>query len=75
MALAFVPITDSATMQHMLRLSKKVSEVGQQYAIVTFDIAAAKNFLKAHTIVWQNEGRFGNVVIRLIHVMTAQCHR
>ena len=59
----FTPITDNDTVQHILKLSKKVSEeVGQHYTIVTFDLAAAK---KAYAIVWQNEKEFGDMIIRL----------
>ena len=43
MAPLFAPITDNAIVQHILKLSKEASkEVGQQYTIVTFDLAAAK---------------------------------
>ena len=48
---------------HVLKLSKEATEaVGQQYTIVTFDLAAAK---KAYFITWAQPLHFQNVIIRL----------
>ena len=59
----FAPITESSTVQHILRISQEASkQVGQQYTIVTFDLAVAK---KAYAIVWQNPQEFGNIIIRM----------
>ena len=52
MAPVFFPVTENATIQHILEISQKATEnVGQQFTIVTFDSGAAQ---KAYNIVWQN---------------------
>ena len=57
------PIKENATVLHVLKLSQEATEaVGQQYTIVTFDLAAAK---KAYSITWAQPLRFQNVIIRL----------
>ena len=57
------PITDNATVKHVLKISQEATAaLGQPYTIVTFDLAAAK---KAFEIVWSNPERFGNIIIRL----------
>ena len=44
----FAPVTDNATVQYILRLSQQASkEVGQQFTIITSDLAVAK---KAYNI-------------------------
>ena len=56
------PITENATVQHVLELSKKATQsVGQEYTIVTFDLGVAQ---KAFNIVWQNHVKFGKVIVR-----------
>lgn len=56
-------INENSTVQHVLELSQEASmKVGQQYTIVTFDLAVAK---KAYSIVWQNPRQFGNVIVRM----------
>ena len=63
MAPVLQPVTENATVQHILEVSKKATEnVGQDFTIVTFDLGVAK---KAFNIVWQNHIRFGNVIIRI----------
>ena len=63
MAPIFAPITDSSTVQHILRISQEASkQVSQTYTIVTFDLAVAK---KAYAIVWQNQHEFRNVIVRM----------
>lgn len=57
------PITENATVQHIIRLSQAASrEVNQKYTIVTFDLAVAK---KAYAIVWQDSCAFRDVIGRL----------
>ena len=59
----FAAITDIATGKPLLHLSQETMKlVGQQFTIVTFDLAAAKNALN---IVWQRQQEFKNVVIML----------
>ena len=63
MASVFYPITDNVTVQHILKLSQDASTlVGQQYSIVTFDLAVAK---KAYTIVGQKPDEFKNTIVRM----------
>ena len=67
----FTPITENSTVQHILKLSKAASdEVGQEYTIVTFDLAVAK---KAYAIVWQKPEVFGKVIVRMggFHLLCA----
>ena len=69
MAPVFAPITETATVQHVLKLSQEASgEVGQPYTIVPFDLAVAK---KAYALVWQNQQDFQNVIVRMggFHLM------
>ena len=50
-------------MQHVLEVSQKAIEnVGQELTVVTFDLGVAR---KAFNIVWQNQRRFGKVIIRI----------
>lgn len=63
MAPVFAPVTDNATVQHIMHLSQAASrEVGQQYTIVTFDLAVAK---KAYSLVWQHQQVFSDVIVRM----------
>ena len=63
MAPVFFPITENATIQHVLQISQKeTQDVRQSYTIVTFDLGVAQ---KAYSIIWQNHVRFGNVIIRI----------
>ena len=56
-------VNENATVQHLLETSQEASrKVGQQYTIVTFDLAVAK---KAYSIAWQNPDRFSNVIVRM----------
>ena len=55
-------INENATVQHIIEQSQAASlQVGQQYCIVTFDLAVAK---KAYSLVWQQPD-FKNVIVRL----------
>ncbi|MES9879418.1 MAG: hypothetical protein ABW185_00870 [Sedimenticola sp.] len=57
------PITENATVQHVLKLSQAASkEVGQQHTIVTFDLAVAR---KAYSIIWQNPEMYSDVFVRM----------
>ena len=63
MAPVLFPITENATVQHVLEVSKKATQsVGQEYTIVTFDLGVA---LKAFNIVWQNHVKFGKVIVQI----------
>lgn len=63
LAPVFSPITENSTVQAILQLSQEATrEVGQQYTIVTFDLAVAK---KAYALVWQNQLDFSNIVVRM----------
>ena len=63
MAPVLFPITENATVQHVLEVSKKATQsVGQEYTIVTSDLGVAQ---KAFNIVWQNHVKFGKVIIRI----------
>ena len=56
-------INENSTVQYILDKSLAASqEVGQEYAIVTFDLAVAK---KAYALVWQNSAQFGKVLDRM----------
>ena len=56
-------ITENDTVQEVLVRAKNCAkEYGQDIALVTFDLAAAK---KAYNIVWQKPETFGNVSIHL----------
>lgn len=56
-------INESSTVQHILETSLAAShKVGQEYAIVTFDLAVAK---KAYSLVWQYAERFSKVIVRM----------
>ena len=66
------PITENATVQHVLEVSKQATQsVGQEYTTVTFDLGAVQ---KAFNIVWQNHQKFGKVIIR-IGVLHTICSR
>ena len=55
-------INENTTVQHILETSLTASqEVGQEYAIVTFDLAVAK---KAYSLVWQTPS-FSKVIVRM----------
>ena len=55
-------INENATVQHIIEQSQAASlQVGQQYCIVTFDLAVAK---KAYFLVWQQPD-FENVIVRM----------
>ena len=57
------PITDNATVKHVLKISQEASAaVGLAYTIITLDLAAAK---KAYEILWTYPDRFHNVIIQL----------
>ena len=57
------PITENATVQHILKVSQNASrEVGQQYTIVCFDLAVAK---KAYALVWQQPRAYADVIVRM----------
>ena len=63
MASVLFPITENATVQHVLEVSQRATEnVGQEFTVVTFDLGVAR---KAFNIVWQNQRRFGKVIIRI----------
>ena len=55
-------INENATVQHIIEHSQVASlQVGQQYCIVTFDLAEAK---KVYYLVWQQPD-FQNVIVRM----------
>ena len=55
-------INENATVQYIIEQSQAASlQVGQQYCIVTFDLAVAK---KAYSLVWQQPD-FKNVIVRM----------
>ena len=57
------PITENATVQHILKVSQQASrEVNQEYTIVCFDLAMAK---KAYALVWQQPKVFADVIVRM----------
>ena len=63
MAPVLFPITENATVQHVLEVSQKATEnVGQEFTVMTFDLGVAR---KAFNIVWKNQRRFGKVIIRI----------
>ena len=63
MALVFAPVTENATIQHILKLPQQASrEVHQQYTVVTFDLAVAK---KAYSLVWQSLEEFSDEIVRM----------
>ena len=56
-------INENSTVQYILEQSLAASqEVGQEYAIVTFDLAVAK---KAYALVWQYPEKFSKVIVRM----------
>ena len=56
-------INENSTVQYILKQSLAAShEVGQEYAIVTFDLAVAK---KAYALVWQYYEKFSKVILRM----------
>ena len=62
MAPIIFSINENATVQHNIEQSQAASlQVGQQYCIVTFDLAVAK---KAYSLVWQQPD-FKNVIVRM----------
>ena len=47
----------------MLEQSVKASsEAGQEYAVVTFDLAVAK---KAYALIWQFSEQFSGIIVRM----------
>ena len=62
MAPVFAPVTEKATVQHILKLSRQASLEVQQYKVVTFDLAVAK---KAYSLVWQSPEEFSDVIARM----------
>ena len=63
MASVFAPVTENATVQHILKLSQQASrEVHPQYTVVTFDLAVAK---KEDSLVWQSPEEFSDVIVRM----------
>ena len=70
MASVFAPVTENATVQHILKLSRRASrEVHQQYTVVTFDLAVAK---KAYSLMWQRPEEFSDVIVRMVvFILTA----
>ena len=56
-------INDNSTVQYILEQSLAASrEIGQEYAIITFDLAVAQ---KAYALVWQYSVQFNNVIVRM----------
>ena len=56
-------INEKSTVQYILEQSLKASsEVGQEYAIVTFELAVAK---KAYALVWQYFEQFSKIIVRM----------
>ena len=65
------PITENATVQHILKVSQQASrEVVQQYTIVCFDVAVTK---KAYSLVLQQPQMFADVIVRMggFHIICA----
>lgn len=65
------PITQNSTVQEVLKISQKASRaVGQQFTLVTFDLAVAK---MAYSLVWQHKQLYSDVIIHLgvFHVICA----
>ena len=59
-----VPVTENSSVLKLLQVSKEAThEVGQDYTIVTFDLAVAK---KAYAITWQYAAQFHDVFIRML---------
>ena len=57
------PITENATIQHIIKLSQAASrEMQHQYTVLTFDLGVAK---KAYEILWQNSNIFSDVLVRM----------
>ena len=56
-------ITDNATVQQILRLSKQATkEMEQKITIITFDLAVV---MKAYSIMWQNPEEYSGVLVRI----------
>ena len=56
-------INENSTVQYIFEQSLAASrEVGQDYAIVTIDLAVTK---KAYALVWQYSIKFNNVIVRM----------
>ena len=65
------PITDNSTVQECLGVSKNASrEVGQKYAVTTFDLAVC---MKAYPIIWKNPEFYDDhiVMIGSFHLICA----
>ena len=63
MAPVLAPVTENATVQHILKLSQQaLREVHQQCTAVTFDLAVAK---KAHSLLWKSPEEFSDVIVRM----------
>ena len=59
----FAPVTENATVHHILKLLQQASrKVYEQYTVVTFDLAVAK---KAYSLVWQSPEEFSDVIVRM----------
>ena len=57
------PVMDNSTVLKLLQISQEATrECGQQYTIVTFDLAVAK---KAYAITWQMHNQFNDVIVHL----------
>ena len=66
-ASVFAPVTENATVQHILKLSQQASrEVHQQYTVVTFDLAVAK---KSYSLVWQSPEEFNDVIVGIADLL------
>ena len=69
------PITDNSTVQECLRMSKQSSdEVGQRYAITTFDLGVC---MKAYPILWKSPDTYKDhiVIIGSFHTVCAYLKR
>ena len=57
------PITDNSTVQECLRMSKQCSnEVGQRYAITTFDLGVC---MKAYPILWRSPDTYKDHIVMI----------
>ncbi|GFS21870.1 hypothetical protein ElyMa_003349200 [Elysia marginata] len=57
------PITQNSTVQEVLKISQKASRaVGQQFTLITFNLAVAK---MAYSLVWQHKQLYSDVIIHL----------
>ena len=66
------PVTENATVQEILNISQDASRaVGQQYTVVTFDLAVAK---KAMALVWESPAHYSDVIVRMGAFHTASSY-